>query len=292
MAGARGDDRPGAAELREREREALLVRGRRRLRQRGGCCSGDVIMSITIRPPIRGVVVAADDLRVVLTDDGSLVWSAWQPSAAERRSSPPSGRSRRPTTGSCAGRRRRRRDPAQPLARQSRESRRARAGRPRGAGRDRQAARADRRPAGPEAPDRRSAGAAHPARRTRRSIVVGEQSAANGELPVAPAVIGEVLRPGHDILIDDGLVRLCRQEVAARPRTLPRRRRRRGEVAQGRQPAGRPGADPVADEEGSRRSRLRARPWASTSSRSRSCAQPPTSATCRRSSASTARRPA
>ena len=32
-------------------------------------------MSITIRPPILGVVVAADDLGVVLTDDGSLVWS-------------------------------------------------------------------------------------------------------------------------------------------------------------------------------------------------------------------------
>ena len=44
-------------------------------------------------------------------------------------------------------------------------------------------------------------------------IVVGEQSAANGELPVAPAVIGEVLRPGHDVLIDDGLVRLTVQEV-------------------------------------------------------------------------------
>jgi pyruvate kinase len=44
-------------------------------------------------------------------------------------------------------------------------------------------------------------------------IVVGEQSATNGELPVAPAVIGEVLRPGHDVLIDDGLVRLSVQEV-------------------------------------------------------------------------------
>jgi pyruvate kinase len=44
-------------------------------------------------------------------------------------------------------------------------------------------------------------------------IVVGEQHAANGELPVAPAVIGEVLRAGHDILIDDGLVRLTVQEV-------------------------------------------------------------------------------
>ena len=43
--------------------------------------------------------------------------------------------------------------------------------------------------------------------------VVGEQAASNGELPVAPAVIGEVLRPGHDVLIDDGLVRLSVQEV-------------------------------------------------------------------------------
>src|SRR5438874_1437751 len=44
-------------------------------------------------------------------------------------------------------------------------------------------------------------------------LVVGEQSGIDGELPVAPAVIGEVLRPGHDILIDDGLVRLAVEEV-------------------------------------------------------------------------------
>jgi pyruvate kinase len=44
-------------------------------------------------------------------------------------------------------------------------------------------------------------------------VVTGEANASNGELPVAPAVIGEVLRPGHDILIDDGLVRLSVQEV-------------------------------------------------------------------------------
>jgi pyruvate kinase len=44
-------------------------------------------------------------------------------------------------------------------------------------------------------------------------LVVGEQVAVNGELPVAPAVIGEVLRPGHDVLIDDGLVRLAVEEV-------------------------------------------------------------------------------
>src|SRR6059058_1741359 len=44
-------------------------------------------------------------------------------------------------------------------------------------------------------------------------LVVGEQSGIDGELPVAPAVIGEVLRPGHDVLIDDGLVRLAVEEV-------------------------------------------------------------------------------
>src|SRR5881396_3341008 len=44
-------------------------------------------------------------------------------------------------------------------------------------------------------------------------LVVGEQTAVDSELPVAPAVIGEVLRPGHDILIDDGLVRLAVEEV-------------------------------------------------------------------------------
>jgi pyruvate kinase len=44
-------------------------------------------------------------------------------------------------------------------------------------------------------------------------IVVGEEQASDGELPVAPAVIGDVLRPGHDVLIDDGLVRLSVEDV-------------------------------------------------------------------------------
>jgi pyruvate kinase len=44
-------------------------------------------------------------------------------------------------------------------------------------------------------------------------VVVGEKAARDGELPVAPEVIGEVLRPGHDVLIDDGLVRLKVEEV-------------------------------------------------------------------------------
>jgi pyruvate kinase len=43
--------------------------------------------------------------------------------------------------------------------------------------------------------------------------VVGEEVASDGELPVSPAVISEVLRPGHDVLIDDGLVRLRVNEM-------------------------------------------------------------------------------
>src|SRR5438093_7260563 len=38
--------------------------------------------------------------------------------------------------------------------------------------------------------------------------VCADDHCAAGELPVAPAVIGDVLKPGHDVLIDDGLVRL------------------------------------------------------------------------------------
>src|SRR5579862_1374520 len=44
-------------------------------------------------------------------------------------------------------------------------------------------------------------------------LVVGEERAVDSELPVAPAVIGDVLQPGHDVLIDDGLVRLAVEEV-------------------------------------------------------------------------------
>ena len=43
--------------------------------------------------------------------------------------------------------------------------------------------------------------------------VCAEGIASDGDLPVAPAVIGDVLEPGHDILIDDGLVRLRVDEV-------------------------------------------------------------------------------
>jgi pyruvate kinase len=45
-------------------------------------------------------------------------------------------------------------------------------------------------------------------------VVVGSNGEA-GELPIAPAAIGEVLRPGHEVLIDDGMVRLHVEEVAS-----------------------------------------------------------------------------
>jgi pyruvate kinase len=38
--------------------------------------------------------------------------------------------------------------------------------------------------------------------------VCAEDICTDGDLPVAPAVIGDVLKPGNDVLIDDGLVRL------------------------------------------------------------------------------------
>jgi pyruvate kinase len=44
-------------------------------------------------------------------------------------------------------------------------------------------------------------------------VVTGDASAGDGELPVLPDVIGNVLEPGHEVLIDDGHVRLRVDEV-------------------------------------------------------------------------------
>ncbi len=46
-------------------------------------------------------------------------------------------------------------------------------------------------------------------------VVAGEGNQRDGELPVAPPVLSEVLRPGHQVLIDDGLVRLRVEDVEA-----------------------------------------------------------------------------
>jgi pyruvate kinase len=45
-------------------------------------------------------------------------------------------------------------------------------------------------------------------------VVAGGKQAENGVLPVSPSVIGEVLRPGHEVLIDDGHVRLLVRDVS------------------------------------------------------------------------------
>jgi pyruvate kinase len=45
-------------------------------------------------------------------------------------------------------------------------------------------------------------------------VVAGEDFARDGDLPVSPSVIGDVLQPGHEVLIDDGLVRLRVDEVS------------------------------------------------------------------------------
>ena len=48
-------------------------------------------------------------------------------------------------------------------------------------------------------------------------IVTAQDGAHDGELPISPSVIGEVLLPGHEVLIDDGLVKL-RVEAVERGR--------------------------------------------------------------------------
>jgi pyruvate kinase len=44
-------------------------------------------------------------------------------------------------------------------------------------------------------------------------VVVPADASTNGDLPISPSVISEVLQPGHEVLIDDGLVRLRVEEV-------------------------------------------------------------------------------
>lgn len=46
-------------------------------------------------------------------------------------------------------------------------------------------------------------------------VVTGEDVYENGELPVLPPVLPRVLQPGHDVLIDDGLVRLRVERISS-----------------------------------------------------------------------------
>ena len=130
-----------------------------------------------------------------------------------------------------------------------------------GAGGARAAARADRRPAGAEVPGRRAS-------TSRACSTTGDDGlrrvGGGGARPATwssprPA-IAEVLEPGHDVLIDDGLIRLAVEEVDGGPRALPRGRRRRGQLAQGREPAAAsPIPVPSLTEKDRERPRLRAR---------------------------------
>jgi pyruvate kinase len=44
-------------------------------------------------------------------------------------------------------------------------------------------------------------------------VIAGEDSASDGDVPVSPAVLGSVLQPGNDVLIDDGHVKLRVERV-------------------------------------------------------------------------------
>ncbi|HEY3068927.1 MAG TPA: pyruvate kinase, partial [Gaiellaceae bacterium] len=45
-------------------------------------------------------------------------------------------------------------------------------------------------------------------------VVSGASNGRPGDLPVSPPVLPQILQPGHEVLIDDGLVRLQVAEVA------------------------------------------------------------------------------
>jgi pyruvate kinase len=49
--------------------------------------------------------------------------------------------------------------------------------------------------------------------RDQEVLVAGADGARDGVIPVAPSVIGDVLKPGHEILIDDGHIRLRVEEL-------------------------------------------------------------------------------
>ena len=111
-------------------------------------------------------------------------------------------------------------------------------------------------------------------------MVAPEEKAKDGDLPVSPAVIGDVLQPGNDVLIDDGLVRLRVERVdsgRALCTVLVG-----GPVGshKGVNLPGVPLPIPVADARRTSRTSTSRSSSAPTSSPSRSSARPPTCATC------------
>ena len=102
-------------------------------------------------------------------------------------------------------------------------------------------------------------------------MIVGAQQATDGDLPVSPAVISDVLRPGHEVLIDDGHVRLLVREVKKGRASCTVMVGGPVSSHKGVNLPGVPIPIPALDAEGHRRPRVRARASASTSSRCRSC---------------------
>ena len=108
-------------------------------------------------------------------------------------------------------------------------------------------------------------------------VIAGEDVATGDDLPVSPSVLGSVLQPGHEVLIDDGHVRL-------RVERVERGRARCAVVAGGVGRARTRASTCPASRCRSRRSPGRTSTTsssrsgsASTTSRSRSCAPRPTS---------------
>ena len=86
--------------------------------------------------------------------------------------------------------------------------------------------------------------------------VCAEEAATDGELPIAPAVIGDVLEPRPRGADRRRARPAARRRGRGRPRDLRGGRRRARQLAQGREPPGRAGADSLAHPQGRRRPRL------------------------------------
>ena len=183
--------------------------------------------------------------------------AAARPSNEDRRHHRPRVERR----GDARGARRRGhgRRPAELLPRDARRARAERSPRACGAGSGRAPTRTDRRPAGPEDPDRRPRCSHRSSRGGRRSSSRGRTPCGADDLPVAPEVLGAVLEAGDEVLIDDGHVRLRVQRIDGVRAHCEVVTGGVGRAAQGRERSRRAAAGPVADREGPRRSRVRAR---------------------------------
>jgi pyruvate kinase len=112
-------------------------------------------------------------------------------------------------------------------------------------------------------------------------VIAGEEVASGDDIPVSPSVLGSVLRPGHEVLIDDGHIRLRVDRVdggrAACTVVV-------GGVVASHKGVNLPGVPCRSRRSPGRTSTTSSSPsaWASTTSRSRSSAPRPTSRRCAR----------